>query len=226
MDIENNHTNFIHLDLGSLGELFGDDSMWSKLDELPSPDIILCSPPCEAWSMASAIKGGGNNCWRSVGETSSIRTKAELDAINATGTPYRRIYWKAKYRRLNGEATAFNTLRIIERYSPKVWVIENPQTSQLWKYYKDVCGFEGYKNLAHYHAYDIENFTKKPTVFYSNIPLSLKTSREKPQLFFKKSEADLVGGKDISRSYNVRSRIPLELIKDILEQILRSEFTT
>ena len=49
MDIENNHTNFIHLDLGSLGELFGDDSMWSKLDELPSPDIILCSPPCEAY---------------------------------------------------------------------------------------------------------------------------------------------------------------------------------
>jgi len=223
MDIEKNHSNFIHLDLGSIGELFDDHSMWLELDKLPLPHIILASPPCEAWSMASAIKGGGNNCWRSVGASSAIRTKAELDAINATGTPYKRIYWKTKYRRLNAEATAFNTLRIIERYAPKVWVIENPRTSQLWNYYEHVCSFKGFKNVAHYHAYDIENFSKKPTIFYSNRQLSLKTSKEKPKLFFKKCEAGLAGGRDISRSYNVRSRIPLKLIKDMLEQILKKE---
>lgn len=214
--------NFINCNLADLGEYFGESTMWDTLDKLPKPDIILASAPCESYSMASAIKGGGNTPWkRDEDRNFIVRPKSELDAINDTGTPYKRIFWKSIYNRLNGEACCFNTTRIIERYEPKVWVMENPQTSQMWDYLANICDFHGFKNVANYHAYDMENFTKKPTVFYSNIKLNLKTSKEKPKLYFKKSDADKVGGKDISRSYNVRSLIPIPLIEDMLVQIIK-----
>lgn len=37
--------------------------LWEKLDRLERPDVILASPPCESWSVASAMKGG-NACWK------------------------------------------------------------------------------------------------------------------------------------------------------------------
>ena len=36
-------------------------ALWDVLDKLEPPDVILASPPCESWSVASAMKGG-NAC--------------------------------------------------------------------------------------------------------------------------------------------------------------------
>ena len=68
-------------------------------------------------------------------------------------------------------------MRVIERYEPTFWVIENPQSSRIWRYYKQIHNFKGYENVAHYHAY-ADDFPKKPTTFYSNAYFKLKQSHE------------------------------------------------
>lgn len=180
---------------------------------------------CESWSNASAMLSG-NTAWYTdpsiknkktvpvLGENDfTIRTKEHIKTKDHT--PFKKHWWKTVYSRLNGEMCAFNTIRIIEHYNPEVWIIENPQASKLWKYYKQIHSFEGFKNIAHYAAYEPEEFSKKPTCFYSNIELDLKKMKkgEKSKLTFQGK-----GKNAISRSYNIRSKIPLSLIKDILEQ--------
>lgn len=43
--------------------MFGDNTMFDTLDQLPKPDLIIASPPCESWSNASSMGGDGNACW-------------------------------------------------------------------------------------------------------------------------------------------------------------------
>lgn len=38
--------------------MFGDNKLFDELDKLPRPDLIIASPPCESWSVASAMWGG------------------------------------------------------------------------------------------------------------------------------------------------------------------------
>ena len=57
LDIEQRGHNFIEVDLADYKALFGDNTLFDTLDKLPKPDIILASPPCESWSVASAMKG-------------------------------------------------------------------------------------------------------------------------------------------------------------------------
>ena len=225
IDIENKNNNFINLNLADTSEYFGESKLFKELDKLPNPDIILASPPCESWSNASAMLSG-NVCWYTestrtmfgqefVNNDFTIRTRQQLETKN--DTPFKKHWWKTVYSRLNGELCAFNTIRIIERYKPTVWVIENPQSSRIWKYFSQIQDFHGIKNIAHYSAYS-KKYSKKPTCFYSNRMFNLKTTKEKSELTFQG-----LGDKGISRSYNVRSEIPLELIKDILEQCVLPE---
>lgn len=53
---ENN--DFINVNLADYGMIFGDNTLFDTLDKLPKPDVILASPPCESWSVASAMRGG------------------------------------------------------------------------------------------------------------------------------------------------------------------------
>ena len=62
IDIENKNTDFLNLDLSDTSEYFGESNLFKELDNLPKPDIILASPPCESWSNASAMLNG-NVCW-------------------------------------------------------------------------------------------------------------------------------------------------------------------
>ena len=43
--------------------MFGDNKLFDELDKLPKPDLIIASPPCESWSVASAM-WGGNASWK------------------------------------------------------------------------------------------------------------------------------------------------------------------
>jgi len=231
IDKENKKENrkyFIHLDLADYGALFGRNTLFDELDKLPKADIVLASPPCESWSVASAL-AGGNICWRvetvqtlfgtytthnqfSLRDFESFNQRYGADA-DALIKPH---WWRTIYNRINGELCGYNLIRIIERYEPTIWVIENPQSSRLWKYYKHIHNFKGIKNLAHYHAYD-ENFPKKPTVFCSNIRLPLKTKTEPASVVISTKHAK---DRRVVRSYNERSNIPLLLIKDILQMCL------
>src|SRR5699024_3212529 len=58
IDIENKNDHFINLDLADYSYLFGDNKLYDALDKLPKPDLIIASPPCESWSVASAMRGG------------------------------------------------------------------------------------------------------------------------------------------------------------------------
>ena len=63
LDIEKRHDHFISLNLADYSHLFGDDRLFKTLDTLPTPDLIIASPPCESWSVASAMKDG-NASWK------------------------------------------------------------------------------------------------------------------------------------------------------------------
>ena len=217
---------FINLNLADYSDIFSESEMFRVLDELPKPDIILASPPCESWSNAGNIPGGGNAYWCTakintvLGEFDSdhkysIQRKAHLDKHNDTTTNIKKRIDKSIKVRVNGELCALNSMLIIERYLPNVWIIENPATSRIWNYFGDILEFKAYKNKTYYNAYDFEGFTQKPTVFYSNIVLHLKSEIIKSKYSW--------DGRDKTRpmvdmDYNVRSQIPLELIKDILQQ--------
>lgn len=211
IDKLNRNSNFINLDLADFKEIFGDNKMFSTLDSLPKPDIILASPPCESWSVASAMKGGNKfYIWKD----GIFEPRNDKGIVSKNNTPFKSYPWKVLYTRVNGELCAYNTIRIIERYNPKYWVIENPYSSHLWKYLELQHDWTGIRNLAHYSAYD-DNFPKKPTGFLSNKKLNLKTTKQKAKITVGVS----TDGRKQIRDYNVRSRIPLLLIKDILDQL-------
>lgn len=227
LDIENKNTHFIHLNLADYSDLFGSSVMFTRLDQLPKPDIILASPPCESWSIASSMKGG-NVCWYSeelltlfgpVKSTNSftLRTRSQLEGHFEKSPHFKKFWWKTVYNRINGELCAYNTIRIIERYQPQVWVIENPQTSKIWRYYREIQDFQGIENVAHYNAYD-RSFSKKPTTFYSNIYLPIRTSYERAEAVLSRRKGD---DRRVIHGYNAKSNIPLPLIKDILECCIR-----
>lgn len=228
LDKEKKHHHFLSLNLADYGELFGDNHLFEALDQLPVPDIILASPPCESWSNATNIKDGSIYWKRPVirnlfGEyrTSdfALVTKREFykKTVHWVSNPN---YSKILYSRMNGELCALNTTRIIRRYKPKIFVIENPSYGKLWRYYHEVLNFSGIKNIVCYNDYD-EKFSQKPTCFYSNIPLELKSPQYRPAAFTigssqkaKKRHQQVISG------YNQRSNIPLSLIKDILDHCL------
>ena len=227
LDIENKNNHFIHIDLADYSELFGESKLFCQLDKLPKPDIILASPPCESWSVASSMTGG-NVCWyteeiitlfgiEKANNNFSLRTREQLESWFEKTPHFKKHWWKTVLNRINGELCAFNITRIIERYEPEIWVIENPQSSRIWRYYKQIQNFYGIENVAHYNAYDKE-FPKKPTTFYSNIHLPLKTTREKANVVISPKAAD---GRKTIQGYNARSNIPLLLIKDILEYCIQ-----
>ena len=218
IDKLNESNNFINLNLADYGALFGDDKLFDTLDQLPKPDIILASPPCESWSVASAMRGDRCYVWMD----GSMSMRRDIDLIESNKrTPFKCYPWKVMYTRVNGELCAYNTIRIIRQYQPKFWVIENPYSSHIWHYLSYYHEFTGIVNQAHYAAYD-ENFPKKPTGFMSNVPLVLK---KMPKGAKSKITIAWHGNNHRKqvRNYNARSDIPELLVKDILEQLLSKD---
>lgn len=186
----------------------GNFNLIKQLNELPKPDVILASPPCESWSGADC----GGKMFRSISFDGiwEVKNRKYYDEYNSKAHPVKRRYFHQKEQgRILGESTIGATIKIIEHYKPKIWIIENPQTSKTWDFQEKHWDFWGTKNLTFYSAYNT-NFSPKPTIFKSNIKLNLKDKKVK-------------GNNDhMSRgSYSKRSSIPTELIKDIVEQISR-----
>ena len=212
MDRENKNDRFLNLDLASYKYMFGDNSMFEELNKLPNPDLIIASPPCESWSLASGM-GGGNACWKTdkmenlfgtmKGSTFTVRDYSDYEGYQFI--PERQIL-----TRLNGELCIYNTIKIIKEYKPKFWIIENPAHGKIWEYIENILGFKIYhENMAYYYNYGFD--IKKPTKFASNLFLGLdKKTRDV------KSNWDSVSG------YNERSNIPLPLIEKVYKEVYKN----
>lgn len=214
LDLENKNSHFIHLNLADYSYLFGNNKMYDTLDRLPKPDLIIASPPCESWSVASAMNGG-NACWkRERADDCLFNPQTPLSPFTVRDyADYEKYQYKAEnqiVKRINGELCTYNLVQIIRRYKPKYYIIENPASSKIWDYIDRVLGFKiPHDNLAHYNQYD-DYPTQKPTKFKSNLELKLKTANKPSNIDFKQI-----------RGYNERSNIPLGLAKSIFEQVFK-----
>ena len=212
LDVENKNSHFLNQNLADYSRLFGSKDLWNSLDTLPKPDLIIASPPCESWSVASAMYEG-NACWKREQLTDWEESRKEIspftirDIDDYDGYQYNPLTQVIK--RVNGELCTLNLTEIIRRYKPKYWVIENPELSKIWEYLPRVLGFElPFENKVRYSNYGYE--IDKPSRFSSNVWLNLDYARRV------KTEKNF---KDI-RGYNERSNIPLELVREIFTQIL------
>lgn len=208
IDIERKNSHFVELNLADYSRLFGKSMLFQSLDQLPKPDVILASPPCESFSVASAM-WGGNACWKQEMKEGSrfvIRNKKDYDVPQVKRPHFR--YEKSFFNRINGELCIYNTIEIIKRYEPKVYVIENPLSSRIWSYISSVLDFQiPCDNSTYYGNYGYP--VKKPTKFKSNIELDLKYENYRAGVRLN----------DIMKTYNARSNIPLNLIEDIYRTI-------
>lgn len=149
MDIESKNNHFINLNLADYGRMFGDNKLFDELDKLPKPDLIIASPPCESWSVASAMWGGNASWKQETGAVNrelskfTVRSRADYDLPHVQFK-----YDRSFLNRINGELCIYNTIEIIKRYNPKVYVIENPASSKIWHYIDDILGFKMAKHQS------------------------------------------------------------------------------
>lgn len=173
----------------------------SYLDSFPKPDIITASPPCESWSIADCAGRIWNN-------DLTLKDENYYYEYNKNCQPNKkRCYLKKVKSAELAIKLIVNTTFIINKYKPKYWYIENPQSSLIWKYIKVNNLILGFDNIAWYGTYDL-SFSKKPTNFLSNINLNLR--KEKVEW-----SKDYV----LYNTYTKRSAIPSNLLKDIFEKI-------
>ena len=215
LDITDKNNHFINLNLADYSYLFGNNKMFAELDKLPSPDLIIASPPCESWSVASAMEGG-NASWKQEQGDALFEPQEPLSRFTIRGfrdyEKYQFKYERSFINRVNGELCTYNTVKIIERYKPKHYIIENPATSRMWEYINDVIGFNiPYENLTYYSNYDYP--LMKPTKFKGNIDLKLDSTRTRGEIAFK----------NFSKDYNERSNIPGQLVEAIFQRILEEQ---
>jgi site-specific DNA-cytosine methylase len=216
LDIENKNDHFINLNLADYSYLFGDNTMFETLDKLPKPDLIIASPPCESWSVASAMKNG-NASWKQEKGDSLFEPQHPLSRFTVRDyKDYENYQFKPEkslIKRINGELCIFNTIQIIKKYQPGFYVIENPASSKIWDYVKNILGFElPFENLTYYNNYGYP--LSKPTKFKSNVQLGLSQELIRNEIEFRK--LDRKGG-----AYNARSNIPEKLVDEIFQKILK-----
>ena len=113
-------------------------------------------------------------------------------------------FFKKQQTRILGESTQIGLITIIRHFKPNKWVIENPASSKSWMYQEQFLKFNGIINKTYYNNWN-EEFSSKPTIFKSNVDLKLKCERIKSNILLENTSG-----------YNNRSKVPLELIKEIL----------
>lgn len=213
LDIENKNGHFINLNLADYSYLFKDNTLFDTLDKLPKPDLIIASPPCESWSVASAMRGG-NACWKQEEGDGLFSTQTPLsrftvrDFNDYEGYQFKPV--KSFLNRVNGELCIFNTIQIIKKYEPQFYIIENPAHGRIWEYIERIIGFDiPYENLTYYNNYDYP--VSKPTKFKSNLDLRLSKIVIPNEIDFNKT----------GWSYNERSNIPGKLVDEIFEKVIK-----
>lgn len=192
--------NFISMDLSR-------KSCLKKLEKLPKPDIIFASPPCETWVTVNI----GN-----------VRFyKRNYNEHN--------LYWQRNFKpnnyavkhkelRLLGQRTAYFTFKIIEKFNPELWIIENGSSSFIFKYLNKYHKLQGNQNKTFYSSYDDINFGRKPTTMYSNMKFELRKNFKKgSKIIISEAKNKRDPNMKYLNDYSERSAVPIELYKHILE---------
>jgi len=162
------------------------------LFEYPEPDIVFAFPPCQTWINVSC-----GNC-------PAVHRQKGFN-----------LYWKDKFtpfrspqriveKRLNGSLCALTTVKIIERFKPGFWFVENPSRSSLFDFLSTKLDFQGFKNLTDYLSYGYDYH--KPTTIYSNVKIPLKKT---PRVHSERNVFDL--------PVNDRNFFPEKMVLHILE---------
>lgn len=119
-----------------------------KTFEPGSFDIITASPVCTWWSLLRKCNYGKVL----KGYTEVFCEKVYLQDIDKYGKPM-----------------VDKVFEILDYFKPKYWWIENPKSSNMWKYIKEIR-----PQYDNYKVFDYCKFSdfgyKKPTIFLSNIP--------------------------------------------------------
>jgi len=111
-------------------------------------DIITASPVCTWWSHLRKSWYGR----KMKGHDEPFCERLYLEDIDKYGKPM-----------------VDRVFEIIEYYEPTYWWIENPKSSMMWKYIREIR--PQYTNHHHFDYCMFSNFGyKKPTTFLSNIP--------------------------------------------------------
>lgn len=142
----------------------------------------------------------GNYCWKG-GQRDFIDFEQK--------SPFLKSPPRGIITRVNRELTIFNTIRIIKKYKPKIYIIENPAFGRIWEYIDKILGFNiPYPNLTYYNNYGFGY--KKPTKFGSSIFLDLKMENKPGKVRLNHLHLD----------HSAKSNIPLSLLEDVLKVAL------
>lgn len=148
------------------------DNVLDELAKYPSPDIIVASPLCQSFSQILTMKGGGTCFWKLCEDGSLCeRSIAEFEELKAGFTKNLKADKQLAFKKL-GEKCLINTIRIIAKYQPKYFYIENPKKSLMWNFIKHNMGLTGEYNYATYSKYGY--MLPKDTCFFSNVKLNLE----------------------------------------------------
>lgn len=170
-----------------------EDILKLKYKELPTPDYIWASPPCNTFSLMSVTTAKNFN--------PNIPQRQRNSDTMRPFTPSARL----------GDKLLKRTIEIIlyfKKKNPKLkWVIENPHGT-MWKS-PILKGLPKYHREKAYYC-NYSDTRTKPTDFFSNVKLNLKDSVCKGGV--------LVAGMSMCDKY----KIPPKLMKDIYRQLTKS----
>ncbi|KNG79510.1 C5 methylase (MAV1virus-like) protein [Mycoplasma sp. HU2014] len=160
----------------------------------PKPDIIVASPLCQSFSCVLSMKGGGTPFWK-LNENKDLvieRSVEEFEQLKNGFTKNLKADVQLFIKRL-GQKCLDNTIELIKYYKPKLFYIENPKNSMMWKYIKlnrkDFFDENNhFLNEASYGKYGF--LTTKATYFYSNLRLELKKGRIEPPYYVKEIDGE------------------------------------
>lgn len=206
-----------------------DVNVLELLSEFPKPDIIVASPLCTAFSVilntpkvkdVSTRLGIGYNPTNRGGEY-YVRTSGEIKSLKENNNFFSKMDpVKIQKTAILCLSLMFNVCEIIKHFKPKHFYIENPQNSIMWDMIKrcECLDVDYHLNKTNYYCYD-ENFSKKPTIFLSDVKMNLRNYQiPKEQQKFKttSTRSKINNYKGANKNENGPNVIiPKELIRDI-----------
>ncbi|WP_199267018.1 C5 methylase (MAV1virus-like) protein [Mycoplasma sp. NEAQ87857] len=161
------------------------DNIVEIFKKYPKPDIIVSSTLCQSFSCVLNMKGGGTCFWKYKDDSKTEleeRSVEEFERLKGGFTRNLKSDVQLFIKRL-GERCINNTIELIKHYQPKLWYIENPKHSLIWKYIKfNRTDFydanKMFLNETSLGKYGF--FTTKPTIFLSNVKLELLKGKIEP----------------------------------------------
>lgn len=209
----------IHLDLCSFDNL----KTYVEQNNIPHPDIITCSPKCDAFSHMKHYGRKIDIFGKKVSERLGLRfDESSLSFVvrdiqeivkGCKSVGFFKLYNPISIyeNTILGTQLVHTVVETIKHYQPKCWYIENPEKSLMWDYISLNCGFNiPFHNKTYFSGWN-PKYTLKPTIFASNVKLRLDCPRVIKNITRKKGDRLPFS----SSKHSMRVSIPPELILTI-----------